>query len=55
MCDTEYVSNPRGEVLRTTTNLGLVHMIVVPFVGAPDCHHNKVLFSVQTEVVHRGF
>lgn len=38
-----------------TTDLGLVYMIVVPFVGTPDRHDDKVLLSVQTKVVHRGF
>jgi hypothetical protein len=38
-----------------TTDLRLVYMIVVPFVGAPNRHDNKVLLSVQTKVVHRGF
>jgi len=30
-------------------------MIVVPFVGTPDHHYNKILLSVKTEVIHGGF
>ena len=38
-----------------TTDLGLVYVIVVPFVGTPNRHDNKVLLSVQTKVVHWRF
>ena len=51
MCE----AREQGEGLPTTTDLGLVDVVVVPFVGTSNGHYHKVLFSVQAKVVYRGF
>jgi hypothetical protein len=43
-----------GRNRSTNTNLGLVHMIIIPFVRSPNGHHHEILLSIQTKVVYRG-
>ena len=44
-----------GDAPWPTRDLGLVDVIVVAFVGTSYRHDHKVLFSVQTKVVHWEF
>lgn len=39
---------------RNITNLGLVHMVVISFIGATNYHDNIIFASVKAEIVHRG-
>ena len=48
-------TTPASNEPRPTTDLGLIDMKVVAFIGTSYRHDHKVLFSLQTKVVHWEF